>query len=103
MQNYNSAFIQTRPLDSHFKLHALGAVHFIVTICGHIGTSAYLAAMGQARDAGVRSLAFSLLSGGYFRGSQPLSKVLEIGVEAIAHGACKHDTFERAQALTFPR
>ena len=48
--------------------------------------------MGQARDAGVRSLAFSLLSGGYFRGSQPLSKVLEIGVEAIAHGACKHDT-----------
>ena len=49
--------------------------------------------MGQARDAGVRSLAFSLLSGGYFRGSQPLSKVLEIGVEAIAHGACKHDTF----------
>ena len=65
--------------------------------------SAYLAAMGQARDAGVRSLAFSLLSGGYFRGSQPLSKVLEIGVEAIAHGACKHDTFERAQALAFPR
>ena len=63
--------------------------------------SAYLAAMGQARDAGVRSLAFSLLSGGYFRGSQPLSKVLEIGVEAIAHGACKHGTFERAQS--FPR
>ena len=57
--------------------------------------------MGQARDAGVRSLAFSLLSGGYFRGSQPLSKVLEIGVEAIAHGACKHDTFERPQP--FPR
>ena len=49
--------------------------------------SAYTEAMRRADETGCRTLAFSLLSAGYFRGRRPLAEVLLIAVEAIRDAA----------------
>jgi len=49
--------------------------------------SAYACAMRCARRAGARTIAFSLLSAGVFRGQQSLASVLSIAVQAIARNA----------------
>lgn len=49
--------------------------------------SAYKAALARATERGVRTVAFCILSGGIFRGDEPLSKIISFGVDMIAKHA----------------
>ena len=46
--------------------------------------SAYRNSLKVASEAGIDTIAFSLISSGIFRGPRPLSSVLEIGLSAVA-------------------
>eukprot|EP00927_Polykrikos_kofoidii_P056594 TRINITY_DN5068_c0_g1_i2.p1 TRINITY_DN5068_c0_g1~~TRINITY_DN5068_c0_g1_i2.p1 ORF type:complete len:272 (-),score=33.58 TRINITY_DN5068_c0_g1_i2:90-905(-) len=51
--------------------------------CDAIVASAYASSMKVAKENGIKTIAFSLLSAGIFRGEQSLKKVLEQGVIAV--------------------
>eukprot|EP00927_Polykrikos_kofoidii_P056593 TRINITY_DN5068_c0_g1_i1.p1 TRINITY_DN5068_c0_g1~~TRINITY_DN5068_c0_g1_i1.p1 ORF type:complete len:263 (-),score=47.13 TRINITY_DN5068_c0_g1_i1:131-919(-) len=78
-------------LRAAWCIHAVGpnynvrmAVHNLsLEECDAIVASAYASSMKVAKEKGLKTIAFSLLSAGIFRGEQSLKKVLEQGVVAV--------------------
>jgi O-acetyl-ADP-ribose deacetylase (regulator of RNase III) len=72
-----------------YVIHAVGPNYYDyddlddLTPVHNLLKSAYKAALDRAVEHKIQSVAFSLLSAGVFRGSQPLETVLAIGVTAI--------------------
>ena len=72
-------------------IHAVGPNYLVFNGLGkdledadRLLTSAYRSAVRVAQDSGeVRTLGFSLLSAGIFRGPRPLASVLELGVRGV--------------------
>lgn len=79
-------------LNSSFCIHAVGPQYTAfpsLEAADEILRKAYLAAMKRAEEKNLKTIAFSLLSAGIFRGNQSLDRVVEIGVEAIQDGFYK--------------
>uniref|UniRef100_A0A7S3PFK3 Macro domain-containing protein n=1 Tax=Aplanochytrium stocchinoi TaxID=215587 RepID=A0A7S3PFK3_9STRA len=74
-------------LKSKWCIHAVGPNYYLCSSQEEgdkLLASAYKNALLRAEEKGVKSLAFSLLSSGIFRGSRSLSDILRIGVKSIA-------------------
>jgi len=61
--------------------------------------SAYVSSMARAKEEGCKTVAFSLLSAGIFRGRQSLDTILAISVGAVADGA--YEGLERVHLVAF--
>ena len=61
--------------------------------------SAYVSSMARAKEEGCKTVAFSLLSAGIFRGRQSLDTILAISVNAVADGA--YEGLERVHLVAF--
>lgn len=88
-------------LKARFCIHAVGPIYFHCTLDegDALVTSAYQAALSRAQEKGLSSVAFSLISGGIFRGNQSLSKVLTAGVDGIKKG--KYPELEEVHIVAF--
>lgn len=82
-------------LNAKWCIHAVGpnyrvhvaANHRSLEDCDKLIYSAYLKSMKLAAQHGIKTIAFSLLSAGVFRGPQTLQQVLNVAVDAIVDGA----------------
>jgi len=73
-------------LAAHHVVHAVGPNYYMFDNPEEADGklyAAYAESMKRAEEAGVRTLAFSLISAGVFRGSRTVQEVLRIGIQAI--------------------
>ncbi|GBG34945.1 O-acetyl-ADP-ribose deacetylase MACROD1 [Hondaea fermentalgiana] len=73
-------------LNARYCIHAVGPMymsHANLEEGDRMLRSAYAAAMTRAQEKNLKTIAFSLISAGIFRGEQSLERVLEVGAQAI--------------------
>jgi len=97
-------------LKAQYCIHAVGPNYGVMLYsskgvsiedCDALVSNAYVQSLKRAQEKALRTVGFSLLSSGIFRGPQSLEKILEAGVLGVLQGA--YPELEEVHLIAFTR